>query len=512
VTITEDEEHTLRADEEGTNLPQIQDCNQFSDSEGSDLTESKSYSEPPDVLRQLKHYRHLAQAKAPGPPEPKSTGTTQDGLFACEFCTYTSTYIKSMRRHYISRHNGKRIVRCKDCSFFTGFRKKLDMHMETAHASVIIEAVKDLHCPLCLYHTKNKKRMIDHIILHREEPLAPIEVRRPKLSRYLQGIVFRCHKCTFTSSSDESLRLHMHKHNDLKPYKCRLCYFDCTQLSELEAHLCDMHQVSVMRNHELVGQVHLEELETTLNRMKWGGRCDQEPGDEEKLEGTAHLNVAKQQWLEGKGDNMELQGNEEENQEETNKMHKDKQAFKEGYTIREPGLKKSGKNIFKENKEHELKGKKNIDEQSPDCEKKRGHQDEVNQKEDNEVGKNMARTCEFHESQYFKQEYEEQYEQCHDNFEDKDGEQFTDCQEYQELRESVTGERDDRYHEMPVLENEEWKVEIHSHSEKREHEGESLKTDGPKPGCNKKGEAGKKLDANNENGYTLASNGKLWLK
>uniref|UniRef100_A0A6Q2Z1G3 C2H2-type domain-containing protein n=1 Tax=Esox lucius TaxID=8010 RepID=A0A6Q2Z1G3_ESOLU len=221
----------------GFHLAIIKDCNQFSDSEGSDLTESKcplqrAYSEPPDVLRQLKHYRHLAQAKAPGPPEPKSTGTTQDGLFACEFCTYTSTYIKSMRRHYISRHNGKRIVRCKDCSFFTGF-------------SVIIEAVKDLHCPLCLYHTKNKKRMIDHIILHREEPLAPIEVRRPKLSRYLQGIVFRCHKCTFTSSSDESLRLHMHKHNDLKPYKCRLCYFDCTQLSELEAHLCDMHQVSV---------------------------------------------------------------------------------------------------------------------------------------------------------------------------------------------------------------------------------------------------------------------------
>lgn len=71
----------------------------------------------------------------------------------------------------------------------------------------------------------------------------PIEVRRPKLSRYLQGIVFRCHKCTFTSGSPENLRLHMTRHDDIKPYKCRLCYFDCTQLGDLEAHLSDKHQV-----------------------------------------------------------------------------------------------------------------------------------------------------------------------------------------------------------------------------------------------------------------------------
>ena len=77
--------------------------------------------------------------------------------------------------------------------------------------------------------------------------MAPIEVRRSRLSRYLQGLVFRCHKCTFTSSSDEKLHLHMLiKHDDIKPYKCRLCYFDFTQLSELEAHLCDKHQVSVL--------------------------------------------------------------------------------------------------------------------------------------------------------------------------------------------------------------------------------------------------------------------------
>lgn len=151
------------------------------------------------------------------------------------------------------------------------------MHIKTGHSTCQSEPThqKDLRCPFCLYQTKNKNNMIDHIVLHRgrldawqdsvfqptdaldpsrspflfllfsEERVVPIEVRRQKLSRYLQGIVFRCHKCTFTSGSAENLHFHMMKHDDIKPYKCRLCYFDCTRLSDLEAHLSDKHQVRI---------------------------------------------------------------------------------------------------------------------------------------------------------------------------------------------------------------------------------------------------------------------------
>lgn len=107
----------------------------------------------------------------------------------------------------------------------------------------------------------------------------PIEVRRPKLSRYLEGIVFRCHNCTFTCGSAENLQLHMMKHDDIKPYKCRLCFFDCSRLSDLEAHLSEKHQV--VRNHELVGQVSLDQLEERVGRM---------PGyEEEPLSDSEHL-------------------------------------------------------------------------------------------------------------------------------------------------------------------------------------------------------------------------------
>lgn len=101
--------------------------------------------------------------------------------------------------------------------------------------------------------------MIDHIVLHREERVAPLEVSRSKLSRHLQGLVFRCHKCTFTCSSDQTLQMHLQKHAEVKPYQCQLCYYDSSLRSKLEEHLRLEHKV--IRNFELMGRVNLDQLE-----------------------------------------------------------------------------------------------------------------------------------------------------------------------------------------------------------------------------------------------------------
>uniref|UniRef100_A0A7N8Y892 Zinc finger protein 462-like n=1 Tax=Mastacembelus armatus TaxID=205130 RepID=A0A7N8Y892_9TELE len=218
------------------------------------------YLEPPDVQRQLNQFSWMTQTSFSSKANLQETVLPESSLLYCEICSFSSEHLSSLRRHYQNRH-GKRMLRCKDCDFITGTRKTLEMHMESGHSTCQSEPTheKGLRCPFCLYQTKNKNSMIDHIILHREKRVVPIDVRRPKLSRYLQGIIFRCHKCTFSSGSAENLHVHMMRHNDIKPYKCRLCYFDCSQLSDLEAHLSDKHQV--LRNHELVGQVSLDELE-----------------------------------------------------------------------------------------------------------------------------------------------------------------------------------------------------------------------------------------------------------
>ncbi|KAM6930851.1 zinc finger protein 462-like [Xenentodon cancila] len=254
------DEITETADEELPESENIKILLEFD--EEAEESEESVYSEPPDVQRQLNHYTSMAQSNA------NSDNTQQppeSSLLYCEICNFKTEHLSSIRRHYLNRH-GKKILRCKDCGFFTGLRRTLEMHMERGHHMWQSEPThqKDLRCPFCLYQTMNKNNMIDHIVLHREERVVPIEVRRTKLSRYLKGIVFRCHKCTFTSGSADNLRLHMMRHDDIKPYKCQLCYFDCSHLSGLEAHLSDKHQV--LRNHELVGQVSLEQLELRTGR------------------------------------------------------------------------------------------------------------------------------------------------------------------------------------------------------------------------------------------------------
>ncbi|XP_061585560.1 zinc finger protein 462-like isoform X2 [Cololabis saira] len=254
--------------------------------EEAEESEASVYSEPPDVQRQLSHYSSRAQSND---NSENTQRPLESSLLHCEICNFETKHLSSIRRHYQSRH-GKKIFKCKECGFVAGLRKTFQMHIEGGHHMCQSEPShqKDLRCPFCLYQTKNKNNMIDHIVLHREERVMPIEVRRSKLSRYLEGIVFRCHRCTFTCGSAENLRLHMTRHDDVKPYKCRLCYFDCSHLSELEAHLNDKHQV--LRNHQLVGQVSLEKLEART------GRQSEEEEEEEEQHETGWEDVEMQDF------------------------------------------------------------------------------------------------------------------------------------------------------------------------------------------------------------------------
>nr|XP_040051082.1 zinc finger protein 462-like [Gasterosteus aculeatus aculeatus]XP_040051083.1 zinc finger protein 462-like [Gasterosteus aculeatus aculeatus] len=261
----QDEESVQKADKEPSNSSE--ELTHWPDpDEELDITERSLYLEPPDVQRQLNHYSSRSQADCPSETNAPGTQLPDSRLLHCEFCTFNTEHLSSMRRHYLNRH-GKKVLRCKDCDFFTSLRKTLEMHMQVGHSTWQPGPTheRDLRCPFCLYQTKNKNNMIDHIVLHREERVVPIEVRRPVLSRYLRGVVFRCHKCTFSCGGADKLRSHMARHDDVRPYRCRLCYFDCTRLSDLEAHLGDKHQV--VRNHELVGQVSLDQLQAAVGRM-----------------------------------------------------------------------------------------------------------------------------------------------------------------------------------------------------------------------------------------------------
>ncbi|CAH2293872.1 zinc finger 462 isoform X1, partial [Pelobates cultripes] len=273
MTISQLKDHSLKVHGKTLPLPRLRAISQTSPrgrqssriGKETGLDES-SYSEPPDVQQQLNHYQSAALARsnsnsspAPLPVVKTLADLKQEPVLNCEFCEFSSGYIQSIRRHYRDKHGGKKLFKCKDCSFYTCFKSAFTMHVEAGHSTIPEEGPKDLRCPFCLYHTKYKHNMIDHIVLHREERVVPIEVCRSKLSKQLQGVIFRCDKCTFTCSSDENLQQHIEKHNDLKPYKCQLCYFETKQTEELDSHLREEHKVC--RNFELVGLVNLDQLE-----------------------------------------------------------------------------------------------------------------------------------------------------------------------------------------------------------------------------------------------------------
>ena len=52
--------------------------------------------------------------------------------------------------------------------------------MEAGHTSAPEEGPKDLRCPFCLYHTKYKSNMIDHVVLHRGKILGFFQAWKSK--------------------------------------------------------------------------------------------------------------------------------------------------------------------------------------------------------------------------------------------------------------------------------------------------------------------------------------------
>lgn len=77
-----------------------------------------SYSEAPEVQRQLDHYNKIAQASKTSEPNAQKETSSAASLLHCELCRYSARHLPTLRKHYSTRHD-KRLLTCKDCSFVT---------------------------------------------------------------------------------------------------------------------------------------------------------------------------------------------------------------------------------------------------------------------------------------------------------------------------------------------------------------------------------------------------------
>lgn len=96
-----------------------------------------------------------------------------DGQGSCgqQTCLITSVYASQAGEPHVGtceRHAaGDTLVTLCHGLCLSSLRSAFTMHVEAGHSAVPEEGPKDLRCPLCLYHTKYKRNMIDHIVLHR---------------------------------------------------------------------------------------------------------------------------------------------------------------------------------------------------------------------------------------------------------------------------------------------------------------------------------------------------------
>uniref|UniRef100_UPI00398EEA91 zinc finger protein 462-like isoform X6 n=2 Tax=Pristiophorus japonicus TaxID=55135 RepID=UPI00398EEA91 len=164
-----------------------------------------------------------------------------------------------------------------------------------------------LHCPVCLYYTKHKSRLINHILEHKKvkwDSAFSVELLQSpdSLNRMCQHKtkkqkdqetstnlwafvviqVFCCDWCTFITLSQDSLIHHMDTHSPVKPYKYRLCFFEAILLTELETHLQEQHKVKC--NFDLVGEVNLNETDLVVEIEEFQRKRLKSHGEKKRIQ------------------------------------------------------------------------------------------------------------------------------------------------------------------------------------------------------------------------------------
>eukprot|EP00062_Callorhinchus_milii_P015637 gi/632966084/ref/XP_007899223.1/ PREDICTED: zinc finger protein 462-like isoform X1 [Callorhinchus milii] len=212
--------------------------------------------------------------------------------YSCEFCDFITYRFQDMKNHYSRVHCEYPYFECRKCSFFSGKKNALSQHAglcklavgmqrfstEKIDRDILVEdcrvqgkecavlsglasnegASETLRCPLCLYNTKHKNSLVNHIVEHKNKGVPSLEKYEPDILQFPSGKAFCCDRCSFITDSQDKLICHLNFHSPLKPYKCRLCFFETALQTELETHLKELHKVKC--NLDLAGEVNLDEV------------------------------------------------------------------------------------------------------------------------------------------------------------------------------------------------------------------------------------------------------------
>ena len=223
-------------DKERSDSPDLSEQDDSNDpTPNVDPDESASPSEPEDGTASDDSYSPF-NSKSKQRKAAKKKRKKPDQLFQCEKCDYKTVHRKHFERHQRAHSAGtlrekavrKKAVQlqCDKCDYNT-FRRDHFMRHQWTHSDE-----KRFSCTICSKRYKDQKTVDHHVRAY-----------------HLGEKNYSCEKCDFKCARTGTLRTHMAKHSEAKPFKCQYCDYAAKTKTVLQFHERRMHSESIQYFH-----------------------------------------------------------------------------------------------------------------------------------------------------------------------------------------------------------------------------------------------------------------------
>ncbi|XP_041036219.1 RE1-silencing transcription factor-like [Carcharodon carcharias] len=208
----------------------------------------------------------LSGESSPGSrPPPSDTRASQSNKqkwqskqYQCDLCSYVARGKQDLRIHEREEHlkEGSDVIKCSQCNYTTNKISFWRQH-KLVHISANGTTGRIYMCKTCGWKTKYRHSLVKHIALHtgnksfqcdqcgfacaRKENLKRHKLTHLKKGVDGKGLMLKCNWCEYATAHSNALRrhamtLHNADENYVPEYRCDVCEFKTTKLSNFSNH------------------------------------------------------------------------------------------------------------------------------------------------------------------------------------------------------------------------------------------------------------------------------------